>query len=226
MFNLFKKKQPWQQPPIREVLFGDLPFSEWPNESLPKPYDEPWLSFARARDQLTAGDREGAKQTLARILAMPDLESRHYLQGWHFLRGLGEQPPAAEAKRLYGVVVEVAMPEGLDILVAYADRTARYFNYTGAGVVWERPDDSLDRNIDDLLEAGQAVAEQIGPWEKERPAPPAKDQARINLLVPSGLHFGQGSFDVLARDAMGGPVIASATQLMQALIAKTERGKA
>lgn len=211
-----------QQPTIRDILFGDVPFSEWPKESSTELHDEPWLSFVQARAQLNAGDKEGSKQTLLRILAMPDLESRHYLQAWHFLRELGEQPSTEEAKRLYGVVVEVALHDGLDIVAAYADHTARYFNYSGSAVVWERPDNSLDKAVDSLLEAGRVVAEKIGPWEEARPSAPPEGQVRISLLVPSGLHFGQGPFDALARDLMGGPVIASATQLMQELIAKIE----
>ena len=201
-----------------------MPFSGWPGASSTAQDAEPWLSFVQARSQLGAGHQEAAKQALRRVLAMPALESRHYLQAWHFLRGLGEQPPAGEAKRLYGVVVEVALESGLDIVAAYADGTARYFNYTGAGVVWERPDDSLERTIGALLDAGREVVEKIGPWEEARPSAPPAGQVRINLLAPGGLHFGQGGFDVLASDPMGGPVIAAATRLMQELIARTGRG--
>ena len=121
-------------------------------------------------------------------------------------------------------MVEVALANGLDIVAAYAEGTARYFNYTGAGVVWERPDDSLDGTIGALLEAGREVIERIGPWEEARPSAPPTGQARINLLAPGGLHFGQGGFDVLAGDPMGGPVLAAATRLMQELIARTGRG--
>ena len=224
MFNLFKKRRQQPPTPVRETLFGDMPFSDWPNASSTAQDAEPWLSFVRARRQLGDGHPEVAKQTLRRILAVPDLESRQYLQAWHFLRGLGEHPPAGEAKRLYGVVVEVALESGLDIVAAYADGTARYFNYSGAGVVWERPDDSLDPAIDALFDAGREVLERIGPWEGERPSAPPTGQVRISLLAPGGLHFGQGGFDVLASDSMGGPVIAAATRLMQELIAKTGRG--
>jgi hypothetical protein len=37
------------------------------------------------------------------------------------------------------------------------------------------------------------------------------------LLTPSGLHFGEGPMDVLARDALGGPLVAAATVLMRGL---------
>ena len=211
------------QPAIRDVLFGDLPLSEWPSAASTQS-EEPWASFIKVRDQLDGGDKAAAKETLRQILATPDLESRHYLQAWHFLRELGERPQGDEAKHLYGVVVEVSMDEGLDILAAYADHTARYFNYSGAAIIWERPDDSLDKTVDSLLEAGRVVAAQIGTWEGARPAPPPNGQVRISMLVPSGLHFGQAPFEILSRDPMGGPVIAAAMRLMQALIVKTEQG--
>ena len=211
-----------QQPAIRDILFGDLPFSQWPNGSATSVDGEPWLSFISARNQLDSANQESAKQTLRRILEMPDLESRHYLQAWHFLRELGESPTDRDAKRLYGVVVEVALDEGLDIVAAYADHTARYLNYSGAAIVWERPNESLDQTIDSLLAAGRMVAAQIGPGEGPRPAAPPKGQVRISMLVPSGLHFGQGPFEALSGDPLGGPVIVAAMQLMQSLITRTE----
>jgi hypothetical protein len=211
------------QPAIRDVVFGDLPLSEWPSASSELSDEEPWASFIKAGNQLNGGDEAAAKEALRGILAMPDLESRHYLQAWHFLRELGEQPSAVEAKQLYGVVVEVGMDEGLDIVAAYADHTARYFNYSGAAIIWERPDDSLDADVDALLGAGRIVAAQIGPWEGARPDAPDNGQVRISMLVPSGLHFGEAPFEILSRDPMGGPVISAAMRLMQGLISKSDQ---
>jgi hypothetical protein len=221
MFNWFKKEKP---PEMRDLLFGDLPFDQWPRETTAAA--EPWRSFVEARTRLKAGDKTEAIRILRGIQASVGLESRHYLQAWHFLRELGVQPDAEQAKRLYGVIVEVGMDKGVDILVAYADYNARYFNYTGAAIIWERPDSSLDQTIGSLLEAGRTVVQQIGPWENARPPVPGNGSVRINLLTPSGLHFGQGAFEVLAKDPMGGPVIGLATQLMQELIAKSAERKA
>ena len=145
----------------------------------------------------------------------------------HALRAVGERPGGNDAKHLYGVVVEVSMPpDGLDLLAAYEDGTARYYNYSGAGVVWDRPDASLDPAVSALLEAGRTLVTQIGPWEGERAPAPRGSDVRVSLLTPSGPHFGQGPFDALAADNLGGPVIAAATRLMQELIAKAEGGRA
>ena len=203
---------------IRDLLFGDLPAESWPVDTSNSPH-APWKLFVSARTFAAAGDNENAKQKLREVLALTGLESRHYLQAWHFLRELGEQPLPREAKNLYGVVVEVALDEGVDVVAAYADHSARYFNYSGAAIVWDRPNGSLDGVIDALLSAGKTVAEQIGPWDGPRPAAPPTGQARISLLVPAGLHFGQGPYQALAADPMGGPVLGAALNLMQSLIA-------
>jgi hypothetical protein len=147
------------------------------------------------------------------------------LQAWHFLRHNGQQPPPEVAKQVLGVVIEVGMPNGLDLLAAYPDHFARYYNFSGAGVIWEHPDGSLDSAIDQLLAASKVIVDKIGPWDQPRPIPPPRDQARLNFLTPSGLHFGQAPMAVLARDPMAGRVLQLATVLMQALIAKTDKSK-
>jgi len=135
-------------------------------------------------------------------------------------------PPESEAKRLYGVVVEVGLDEGLDIVAAYEDHLARYGNYSGAGIVWERPDGLLDAAIETLLQAGRVVVEQIGPWEEARPGPPPNGSVRLNFLTPSGLHFGQAAMDVFWNDPMAGPTLRAAFALMQALIAQSDAARA
>jgi hypothetical protein len=110
----------------------------------------------------------------------------------------------------------------LDLLAAYADHSARYFNFAGPGVIWERPDNSLDQLIDGLLEKGQYVADRIGPWNQKRPGPPPKGLIRINMLTPNGLYLGQGSQEAFTKDPIGGPVVDEATQLMMELIRKAE----
>lgn len=212
MFNLFKKKEPLKPSTIRDTLFGDMPLAEWPKDD--NATAEPWISFVKARKLLEKKDKSSAAAVLQKIAEMPGLESRHYLQAWHFLHQIGVNPPADKAKIVYGVVVEVGMKNGADIVAAYADYTARYVHHTGAGVIWEHPNDSLDSKIKDLLDAGHAVANRIGPWEQERPAPPSADNVRLNMLTPSGLHFGYGGFQTLSQDPMGKAIIDPATELM------------
>lgn len=222
MFNWLRKEKPQapKQLTMRDTLFGDLPASEWPREE--DATAEPWTSFVRARNAAREGRNEDAAADLQRITQMDGLESRHYLQAWHFLRQSKVDPPADKAKTVYGVVVEVGMKQGADIVAAYADGTARYLHNSGGGTIWERPDSSLDPEIQALLKAGQEVANLIGPWEGARPEAPQAENVRLNMLTPSGLHFGYGGFKNLYDDPKGRALIDPATQLMLKL---TKLGK-
>jgi len=204
---------------IRDTLFGDMPISMWTGNNSS---EEPWVSFQAVEKYLESENTRMAAELLNKIIETPKLESRHYLQAWHFLILLGVNPPEEIAKAVYALIVDETLKQGVDIVAAYADRSARYFNYSGAAVIWEHPDDSLQGEIENLLEAGRKIVHNIGPWENERPGVPPKGQARVSMLTPGGLHFGQAPFNALANDAMGGPIINAATVLMQALIKKVE----
>jgi hypothetical protein len=116
-----------------------------------------------------------------------------------------------------GVVFEVSMPRGLDVLAGYADHSARYFNFSGAAVIWERPDTSLDALIDSFLATGTPIVARAGPSNTERLPPPPSGQARYSFLTPGGVHFGQRPMGEFDNDPLAGPVMQSALQLMQAL---------
>src|SRR5580704_10380738 len=108
------KQQPAAPNAIRETLFGDMPLEEWPRtDSVSKEF--PWSEFEKARSYLAAGNQKAAIDCWLQITQQPKLEPRHYLQAWHFLRQNGQRPPADMAKLVLGVVIEVGMPNGLDL---------------------------------------------------------------------------------------------------------------
>jgi hypothetical protein len=209
---------------IRDLLFADAPLrTSRPHDSWS--HREPLASFERARSCLGSGNVSGAVEALEHITQNRAAESRQILRAWHSLRDLGVHPPARDAKRVYGVVLEVSLSDGLDVLAAYADHSARYINHGGNVIVWDTRESAMDRHIDDLLGACQRIVDVIGPWKGERPGPPPEHGVRINMLTPAGLHFGEGPFDTLSADAMGGPAITAGAQLMQALIERVSPRK-
>lgn len=222
MLDWLKKKPQAQTTEIRETLFGDMSLAQWASHSI-QAACEPWISFERIRSFIESGDKKSAAANLQQILETRGFESRHYLQAYHFLRELGIAPPQEEEKRVLGVVVEVGMKGGTDLVAGYADHHARYYNYSGAAVIWERPSESLDEAIDELLRAGGTVAKVIGPWKEAKRPAPANGHARINFLTSSGLHFGEGPLNTLAGNKLSGPVIAAAFGLMQRLIKLTAK---
>ena len=214
---------PQAGPNIRDTLFGDLPLELVPPGGAPASLGEPWVTFMAARKAVFEGGPSEAIALWQQIARTSGLESRHYAQAWHFLRGQGVRPPAEIERLLLGVIVEVPALTGVDLLAAYPDHHARYYHSSGASVIWDHPNNSLDPAIDKLLEFGRQIASVIGIWEGPRPPAPPIGEIRVNVISPSGLHFGQGPAQAMTNDSLAGPAIAAATSLMQQLIAQTRQ---
>ena len=202
------------------LLFGDAPLSVWSAADL---LAEPWASFAAADDAILEGNPAEAVSQLAAVAVTPGLEPRHYLQAWHYLRLLGKSPEGAAADAVLGVVAEVGLPDGTDVLAVYADGSQRYLNHAGGGIVWERPDTSLDELTEQVLGAAAGLATALEYWNEERPTePPVSGDARLSLLSPGGLKSAAGLQEGLTADPSAGPVLAAMTGVLSALIARAK----
>lgn len=185
---------------IYDILFCDQPELYRPARQQATEY--PWnVLFAESPDA----------DALNEMIEDEQLESRVKLLAYRLLADIGQ--PAAE-NVLLGVIVEVGLEGGLDVLAAYQDGTARYINHAEKIIIWDAPDKRSQPLINGLFAQSLQVVNNIGPWDKERLSPPAEGDIRLTFLVSGDIYFGQGPFDVLAKDAMGGPVIHAATQLM------------
>ena len=131
---------------------------------------------------------------------------------------LREHSQAVPAKQLLGVIVEVPLDGGLDTLAAYLDGSVRYINQSGKMSIFEGPIPKLAPFVDKLFEASRTVVARIGPWDKARLPAPRRGHVRLTFLVSDGLYFGEGAMDVFSRDAMAGPVIHAASQLLQQVV--------
>lgn len=186
----------------------------------------PWNNLMAADKAFKAqNDAEGVR-LLREVVQAKGLESLQTLVAWRCLREHGIQPDESVARKVYGVIVEIGLQGGYDLLAVYRSKSARYYNYAGGGVVWEPGDGALDDSIEKLMEAAQSVADKIGPWEEPRRPAPGNGTLRLNFLTPAGLLFGEGPTHLLARDAMAGPVFKIATDIFLALteMAKKKKG--
>lgn len=165
-------------------------------------------------------DAQTADDKLLAILNDSSLEARVRLLAAKTLAGRGAAQPE---RQLLGVVIEVGMDEGFDVLAAYQDGTARYLNLSGKLIVWETATQESSSFISALFAAAESVMEQIGVWDQPRRPAPEAGQVRLNFLATDGLYFGEGPFEVLAQDPLGGPVIDAATRLMQFLITRAQK---
>ena len=201
----------------RDMLFGDLSLDYWTAIDC---NDSPWDLFKVAKKKVDKGNIAEAVQILQAITALPGLESRQYLQAWHFINNL--QAFNEHDIMIFGVVLELSMPEGHDIVAVYADRSARYLNYSGKTIFWEHGDHSLDQLIDNIFMQAEGIVAKIGPWKDARPQPTGKEMARINFLTSHGLHFGEANQRVLFNDVLAGKIMYSMLDVAQSLINKTE----
>jgi len=126
---------------------------------------------------------------------------------------LAGHPP--EEKDILGVIVEVGLDDGLDVLASFKNATARYINYTGKIIIWEAPNQTVLGLTNELMNNGMNIVNRIGVWDKQRLPPPVKGNVRISFLVSDGLYFGEGPINVLFNDRLAGPALKVATQLMQ-----------
>lgn len=136
------------------------------------------------------------------------------------LRTLGISVPA---QRMLGVIVEFPLAGGLDALAAYSEGGVRYINHTGK-LAFLEPLPSIRSYVERLFAVSQPVVARIGPWHEARRPPPKLGQVRLTFLVSDGLYFGEGPMSAMQGDAMAGPVIQKATELLQAVVALTSKG--
>lgn len=204
---------------LRSTLFGLVPMDAWPVGD--DEIGEPWDGFVRARKHLEAGDQDLAIREWSRIALAIDVaggESRHVLQAWQFLRSVGIVPDASIAGQVLGVVVEVTVDQAHDVLATYADGSVRYLNHAGGATILDDVPPAAVVLAANVLAAGQALADQIGPWtEPQLPDLPVGSM-RLTMLTRGGPHFGQGPDDVLGADPMAGPLLVAATELLVSVV--------
>lgn len=209
--------------PMRRLLYGDLPIEDWPEDdggSSGEAWAEPWSLFARARAHLRDGDQDLAIRTWSQV-ANPIFgwESRHVLQAWHLLRAQGIVPDASIAHEVLGVVAEVALDGGHDVLAAYEDGSVRFLHHQGRVSVIDAAIDDVEVARAGLLAVGQAVADRIGPWDQPTLPPVPSGHSRFTMLAVGGPRFGMGPDEVLRGDQMAGALFGAATQLLVAVVA-------
>jgi len=139
-------------------------------------------------------------------------EGRVRAVAFNRLRALGETVPP---KRLLGVIVEVPLQKGLDVLAAFSEGGVRYLNQSGKVAIFEGQGNPVEVLAKELVAVSQPILNKIGPWDRNRLPPPKAGNVRITFLVSDGLYFGEGPFAVLQRDAIAGPILSKAAQLLQ-----------
>lgn len=185
---------------IYHLLFCDRPTLFLTGESIK--LTEPWKTLAKDPPDFN------------RLIALADDqagESRVRALAFNKLLQKGQN---VEPKQLLGTIIEVALPEGVDTLAAFADGNARYINHTGKMAIIEGAPGLFQSEIQAVMKASKPVVAVIGPWDKTRLPAPTIGNIRLTFLVSDGLYFGEGPMEVMQREPMAAPLIDAATELL------------
>lgn len=203
---------------LRPLVYGTAPVEEW-RPGTADETGEPWASFARARGLHDAGQVADAIHEWQRVTSMPDIESRQTLQAWHFLRAAGVAVPDDQAKVVLGVIAEMPVESGHDVLAGYRDGSVRYLNYSGkVAVVEDRSILAVQDPLHTWLALADDMVRALGPWEEPALPPLPPGHGRIIMLTPSGPHFGQAPADALMGDPFAARFIGAAAELLQVIV--------
>jgi len=200
------------------------PYAPYPNDAINEIYNflfcdeltafKPRPGQSPAAWQVTLFAEPADVSALSTLAGDASQEGRVRYLACTKLRQLGEAVPM---KRLLGVIVEVPLESGLDVLAVYSEGGVRYINQTGKLAVFEGVA-SLQPHVQRLLAASEAVVTGIGPWRKPRRPPPKRGNMRLTFLTSDGLCFGEGPWSAMQREATAGPVIQRATDLLQTVV--------
>jgi hypothetical protein len=202
-----------------ELLFGDQTLDDLLT-SLDKQAaaDGAWILLRKAAEHLRQGEVARATEVLLEVARNPKMETRILLWSWTTLRCLGVHPKSYEADDIKGVVIQVPMESGADVLAAYADGTARYVNHSGKAIVWEITDATIADIVRKLLESckdlrGVVVAASASYF--------VKDAVRVTLLTFNGNRFLEAPMQFLASSPIN-QVLGVGAELMGNLIKRSE----
>ena len=150
----------------------------------------------------------GEAQDPSKIEALatdPVAESRVRALAYEWLRSHGRSVRKGD---VLGVIIEVPMGGGLDVVAAYADGSVRYLNHSGKVAVVEPGSlTDVNRTAQELVGQSSALVARIGPWDKPRLPAPRAPNMRISFVVSDGLYFGEGPVSAMEKDPMAGPLI-------------------
>jgi hypothetical protein len=172
---------------------------------------EPWASFVVGLAQMNAG------QSPTRIKGVAEdafQEARARAWAWTALRKLGEKPAPMYQQEVLGVVVEVPVDDGLDVLAAYTDGSVRFLGHADQLIVREA-DGKPDAKVAALVSQAHALlASPPAPRDKAAPPPPP-EAVRFTALSANGLHRVEVPWKEVEKGGKYEPLFAAAVDLLR-----------
>lgn len=186
---------------------------------------EIWYHIVAAYSRSKAGRMLEAKQELRRLLEYTEIESRLRIWAWNKLRQWSVEPEPEIADQVYGVVLEVGVPDGVELVAAYEDGSSRYINKSGTMIVWDLPDDKNTVLAQKITATAQTLINHL-PLVEAPNLSTAGGQVQMSALTAGGLRALTLPMSELRRTAAPlAPLFNASTELLVSLIKTVENAR-
>jgi hypothetical protein len=155
--------------------------------------------------------------TVADLLAIVNdnaADPRSKLLACNRLTAMGKK---LKRKEVFGVILEIGLEKGPDVMASFCNGTARYIKQTGKILVWDVPDETTEEMTRELFLRSTKTIAALTSWDKPRKTCPTTGNIRISFLAADGLYFIEDRLYVLFDDLAVNPALVTAVQLLKYL---------
>lgn len=120
----------------------------------------------------------------------------------------------SQYKDVLGVVVEVNLKQGLDVLAVYADGTIRFINHKERQMIWETSTSRSEELVKKLFKNSNKSMRNITWNASKRGRYPVSGKARISFLCGHGIHSMEADMHIMRVHEYSCEVMKTAIELM------------
>jgi hypothetical protein len=183
-----------------------------------------WYHIVGAFTRYKAGRMLEAKTEMRRVAEMQSVESLITLWAWNTLRAWGQAPDDDVAQKVLGIVMEVGLDNGMDVMAAYEDGTSRYVSRKGSMIIWDDHDDHNNDLARQIVAAAQAIVDQLPASTAE--AVTSTGKVQFSVLTVGGIRGIIAPMNELSRAASPlSPLFNASKELLISLIKTVEESK-
>lgn len=212
-----KKHQPPPPERFRSLLFADQALDDFlSNPSTRSARHGAWEILKSARVLISGGKLEQAKAELRKAIEQPDVPTRIKLWAWGALRSLGEQPEAAAAEEVQGLVVEIPTEDLVDTVAVYTGGAVHFVDRAGRIAVSDKADGAVAGLSTSMLEF---IKPAIGSLIQTSDHPqPGTEKVFFTALTFAGARYGTAPIEELKNGKHPfSPLYVISLELMKAM---------
>jgi hypothetical protein len=179
--------------------------------------DSVMAAFAAARDHLKAGHTADAARLYATIGRSENVEAPIRLLAWRLGRRAGLEPDSNLADRVMGIAVDIAHPDGRDLMATGRDASARYYRSNGDAILISVLPEPLLDGCNELFSIATRVRADFTIVTDATSSAPPPGHARLFVLTPRATWAAEVNLDGGTRHDSAADLWESVQELFGAL---------